>query len=164
MERLKDCQICVYQWFIPFGGVVAVYVGLPCELSSLSLSLTNQCNVIAYKNDVVSGLICRNYNIFVVNNGHDFYDITIFEYRCCFCVRWPFEFSGSKLNDLTALTHSESVSTFYFSGTYKVRNEIETKRNETKSTKTKRNRLIWRKWKEKNKRQNEINKKEKKKR
>ena len=68
-------------------------------------------------------------------------------------------------------------------GTYKVRNEIETKRKETKrnqrkrneinemktkwnetnesktkSTKTKRNRLIWRKWKEKNKRQNEIKK------
>ena len=29
----------------------------------------------------------------------------------------------------------------YISGTYKVRNEIETKRNETKSTKTKRNEI-----------------------
>ena len=68
-------------------------------------------------------------------------------------------------------------------GTYKVRNEIETKRNETKrnqrkrketkrnqrkrnetkrnqrnGNEMKRNRLIWRKWKEKNKRQNEIKK------
>jgi hypothetical protein len=32
------------------------------------------------------------------------------------------------------------------------------KRNETKPTKAKRNRLIWRKWKEKNKRQSEIKK------
>ena len=62
-----------------------------------------------------------------------------------------------------------------FWGTYKVRNEIETKRNETKSTKTKRNETKstkWKrnetkptkgkrnmkKWKEKNKRQNEIKK------
>ena len=37
-----------------------------------------------------------------------------------------------------------------FRGTYKVRNEIETKRNETKSTKTKRNET----------KQNEINKNE----
>jgi hypothetical protein len=59
-------------------------------------------------------------------------------------------------------------------GTYKVRNEIETKRNQRKRNETKRNqrnktkptkakrnqrnRLIWRKWKEKNKRQNEIKK------
>jgi hypothetical protein len=33
------------------------------------------------------------------------------------------------------------------SGTYKVRNEIETKRNETKSTKTKRNETKSTKWK-----------------
>ena len=69
-----------------------------------------------------------------------------------------------------------SLGIYMGMGTYKVRNEIETKRNETKSTKTKRNeinetkrnetkptkakrnRLIWRKWKEKNKRQNEIKK------
>ena len=48
--------------------------------------------------DVVRGLICRNYNIFVVNNGQGFYNIRIFEYRCYFCTHWPFEFSDSNLN------------------------------------------------------------------
>jgi hypothetical protein len=50
-------------------------------------------------------------------------------------------------------------------GTYKVRNEIETKRNEINENEMKRNqrnRLIWRKWKEKNKtkRNKEIKKKD----
>jgi hypothetical protein len=47
----------------------------------------------ADKDDLVRGLICRNYNIFVVNDRHDFYDIMIFEYICCFCAHCPFEFS-----------------------------------------------------------------------
>jgi hypothetical protein len=50
----------------------------------------------------------------------------------------------------------------YDSGTYKVRNEInenETKQNEINEMKRNQwNRLIWRKWKAKNKRQNEIKK------
>ena len=37
------------------------------------------------------------------------------------------------------MTATELFLCGYFPGTYKVRNEIETKRNETKSTKTKRN-------------------------
>ena len=72
-----------------------------------------------------------------------------------------------------------NVDPLNFVGTYKVRNEIETKRNQRKRNQRKRNqrkrnetkrnqrngnemkwnqrnRLIWRKWKEKNKRQNEI--------
>jgi len=48
--------------------------------------------------DVVRGPICRNYNIFVVNNGQGFCNIRIFEYRCYFCAHWPFEFSDSNLN------------------------------------------------------------------
>jgi hypothetical protein len=61
--------------------------------------------------------------------------------------------------------------TVMYRGTYKVRNEIETKRNQRKRNETKRNqrngnemkrnqrkRLIRRKWKEKNRRQNEIKK------
>jgi hypothetical protein len=39
------------------------------------------------------------------------------------------------------LFFSYRTKTVHFSGTYKVRNEIETKRNETKSTKTKRNEI-----------------------
>ena len=52
---------------------------------------------------------------------------------------------------------ASSVSFAIDKGTYKVPNEIETKRNETKSTKTKRSETKSTK-KEKNKRQNEIKK------
>jgi hypothetical protein len=59
----------------------------------------------------------------------------------------------------TKMTRSETKST------KTKRNETKStkwKRNKTKPTKAKRNRLIWRKWKEKNKRQNEIKKKKEK--
>jgi len=41
----------------------------------------------ADKDDVVRGLICRNYNIFVVNNGQGLCNLRIFEYKGCFCVQ-----------------------------------------------------------------------------
>ena len=47
-----------------FDYVVVANVGLPCELSKRNYIIKNQCNG-SY--DVVRSLICRNYNIFVVN-------------------------------------------------------------------------------------------------
>jgi hypothetical protein len=50
-------------------------------------SFINMLNAILFadKDDVVMGLIYRNYNIFVVYSVQDFCSIGIFEYRCCFC-------------------------------------------------------------------------------
>ena len=100
-------------------------------------------------------------------------------------------FSRRDLNSHHRYTAAPIAQLYVQRGTYKVRNEIETKRNETKRNQRKRNetkqneinenetkrnetkrnqrngnemkrnqrnRLIWRKWKEKNKRQNEIKK------
>ena len=78
-----------------FDNIVVVHVGLACELSEPNPIFKNQRNCSC---DVVRGLICRNYNIFVVNIA------TL----------------GSLKTDVAfvffcALTQSEKVSTSYFS-------------------------------------------------
>ena len=67
----------------------------------------------ADKDDVVSGLIFRIYNIFVVNSEQGLCNFGVFEYRCCFCAHWPSEFSDSNLNQRP--NSSERVSTSSFS-------------------------------------------------
>ena len=49
------------------------------------------------------------------------------------------QLGSSVVQFVLLLNDHQTSSAKYISGTYKVRNEIETKRNETKSTKTKRN-------------------------
>jgi len=67
-----------------FDIVVAVYEELPYDLSKPKsiFKQSMQCFIFIDKSGVVKGLICRNYNIFVMNNGQCFCNIRIFEYRC----------------------------------------------------------------------------------
>jgi len=103
-DQGKTRLTCDYQWFPLMISIIALYVGLSCELS---------------KNNVIRSLICRNNNIFVMNSGQVFRNIkssgSLNTYVAVLFIDLLCLLILNGINDLTALTHSERVLTSSFS-------------------------------------------------